>query len=465
MMDKRSLTGNLSKSLLVLSVMSIFTTANAQGLQDEYGLTLDSNHVIGSQPATVAQPPLMSPLSRTSARSSSSNWYIQSKETIRYCEWWDGEIPRIAPIDSSIQIEARRPGRHCKLWTEYPKYTYGTAHVYKGNDNVLDKPVVVVQPYHVSIDSSGYTQQNFYNDVNSGGLMSSLRNAGYDVILYRYHNQNGGIAYNAKGIQLLLEKINSYSSVTSSSFVGLSMGGVVARYALTELEDQGKLDKVSTYISYDAPHLGANFPRTIIDNTKHLLSKVDSRLCGLSGKCREARRELQAILKKLDTKTFRELIINSPSGSSDRYALLSKLRSLGHLNTIPTLAITNGAKSKTQGASSRKLTTHFKLHRKWYNGGSKYYKIYTNPSLDNTAGGYADFYLVFSNLIASQAHPITPYVTVGQKHSFVSTNSALAGNESNFTEVASYPSNNEAHMTLTYSKARKIRQWLDANQY
>ncbi|VDH03263.1 PGAP1-like alpha/beta domain-containing protein [Bergeyella zoohelcum] len=42
--------------------------------------------------------------------------------------------------------------------------------------------------------------------------------------------------------------------------LGQSMGGLVARYALKDMEDQGENHDTKLYISHDAPHLGANTP-------------------------------------------------------------------------------------------------------------------------------------------------------------------------------------------------------------
>lgn len=467
----------LATSILTFSVA-------AQDINtDEYGLTVDASHAISmfsqQDKARVSKKVYSDYVSNAQYSASTSiTWPVESLEMTRVCEWWDGQLPNqvIDPVHAS-SLKTAEPAtadhqsadvtvqRVCRLWTEYPTHYYGTGHVYMSYDNKLDKPVVIVQPYYVDIEDSGYDQHQFYNDVNQGGLIASLRSAGYDVVLYRYQLQDAGIEFNAQGIKRLVNIINAKPGVTSTSFIGLSMGGVVTRFALKELERTTGLNKVATFVSFDAPHLGANFPRSVIDNTSRLLSKVDSSLCGLNSSCRAARRQLEAIMTKLNTKTFRELIINTPSGASDRNALLNKLSSLGHVNTIPTLALTNGSKSSTQGAAFRTLTTHFKLYRAWYNGGSEYFEVYTNPASDNTPGGYTNFYKVFSDLIANQSHPITPYVTIGQQHSFVSTASALAGSENNFSDVATYPSTNEAHMTLTYDKARKIREWLDTYQY
>ncbi len=450
-------------------------TLHAEPVTDEYGLMINAENSISLFPAEKSVAPVKNAslgVKRAFASTPTNKWYINHPETNRVClEWlYDGQFPRAFikiqksnKTDSNVKTLAR--GRRCIGWVNLPKERYGTAAIYQGNDNVLNKVVVIVQPYIVSLDNATYSDTQFYNDVNQGLFANSLRNSGYDVILYRYLNTDSGVAFNAKGVKVLLNKLENLPSVTSTSVIGLSMGGVVARYALTELENEIGLHKMASYVSFDAPHLGANLPRGITDNISRLLSKIDTTLCGLKSNCRSARTILKSILSKINTKTYNELIINSPNGYTDRRVLLNKLASLGHVDSIPSLAITNGAQHAMQGYPNKTLVTHYKLHRKWYNGGSKYFKVYTNPTLDNRSGGYADFYQILSNLIAQHPHPITPYVTLGQKHSFVSTWSALAGNEGNFTEVASYPTTNERHLTITYNKSLKLRQWLDAHHF
>jgi hypothetical protein len=450
-------------------------TLQAEPIKDEYGLAVNTQNTISlfateKKTITIKGKDKSTIMMDNAVSSSGTKWYINHPETKRVCLEWLYDGGEINSVNKNIQnnvidIQGLPVNRRCIEWVNLPLERYGTAAIYQGNDNALNKAVVIVQPYIVSIEDTTYSDAQFYADINQGSLATSLRSAGYDIILYRYLNTDAGISFNAKGLKVLMKKLENMPNVTSTSVIGLSMGGVVARYALKELENETGLHKVAGYVSFDAPHLGANLPRNVTDSISRLLSKVDSSLCGLSGSCRQARRDLEAVLSKMNTKTYKELIINSPSGASERQALLSKLSSLGHVQSIPTLALTNGTRDISQGYPSQTLVTHYKLHRKWYNGGSEYFKVFTNPSLDNQSGGYANFYQILSNLIAEQQHPITPYLTNGQRHSFVSTSSAIAGSERNFSEVYAYPSSNEQHMTITYNKAYKLRQWLDANHY
>src|SRR5690606_13123572 len=43
--------------------------------------------------------------------------------------------------------------------------------------------------------------------------------------------------------------------------LGQSMGGVIARWALRDMEDKGQNHQTRLFISYDAPHQGANVPQ------------------------------------------------------------------------------------------------------------------------------------------------------------------------------------------------------------
>lgn len=436
---------------LLLIPFFLSHVADATTILDEYNLDKESNSSVNLFHNSTPENNKL--ITRTS---NSNTWSVSITRSETVCTEW-------VPDGGSPRIHSR--GGWCASWEEVEYTTkYGTANIYRSGDNILDKPVVVVQPYKFSLSDTNYSASDYYSDVNNGGLLSSLRSAGYDVILYRYEKQDSGVTYNAKGLTRLLEMLKDVNTVTSTSIVGLSMGGVVSRYALAKLENANDLSnyKVSTFISFDAPYRGINFPKTILDTSHSLLDKVDTTLCGLSPDCRQARRELESIISKMNTLTFKELVFTIGSSSHDQ--LKSQLQQVGHVDSIPTLALVNGSRNLTQGFPTQKQTTYFKLYRAWYNGGSKYFRINTKPSLDNVNGGYADFYQTFSNMIKDQPHPITPYVYTGQRHAFVPSSSAIDGNENNFSEVL-FADSNEVHMTLSYPKRYKIRQWLDTYQH
>lgn len=465
----------LTNKIHVLMMLSPFMAAAAPSV-DEYGIkkldttiSLFAETKISKAIAPKAQ----------AALSVGYDWPVQEWQTVQVCTVREGEAPQIAvPKNSSAaasslksnvagQIPAPTPNvlGNCISWEDMEvAIPYGVAHVYPGADQVIDRPVVVVQPYKFDAknpDDKSYPKEVFYSEVDASGMLTSLRNQGYDVILYNYSNQDAGAARNAKGLNLLLQRLNEDLNVKSTSVVGLSFGGVVARYALTQSERAGTLGKVATYISFDAPYQGANVPRSVRENILRMLDKIDIPGCRRTGGCDQARDRLEAFQRQFYTKTFQELVIDNPDGDANRKALQTELRNLGHIQTLPTLAIVNGSATRTQGQPSAVMTADFKIDRPFpYK--NAFFQVWTNPLIDDTAGSYADFYGNLSKEIKAMASgSVSIFTAKGQKHSFVSTQSAIDGSTANFTEVLMAPEYaSEAHMQLTYEKSRKIVDWL-----
>ena len=90
-------------------------------------------------------------------------------------------------------------------------------------------------------------------------FLSELRNKGYDVFYIDFHNGADYMENNAmlvvKFIQMLNQKKCSDEEIV---LVGASMGGVIAKYALSYMEKNKLPHCVRTYLSFDAPHQGAN---------------------------------------------------------------------------------------------------------------------------------------------------------------------------------------------------------------
>lgn len=87
---------------------------------------------------------------------------------------------------------------------------------------------------------------------------------GYDVIYIDWENCTADIRANAYLLQDIIQDINSMKLSAGSSeknvILGLSMGGLIARYALRDMEIKNEVHEVATYISGDTPHLGVNVP-------------------------------------------------------------------------------------------------------------------------------------------------------------------------------------------------------------
>lgn len=126
------------------------------------------------------------------------------------------------------------------------------------------------QPVHLGFTNHIDFAKEFYNNTTLG--------SDYDLLYIDWENSVEDIRANAQLLIMLLEEINemkaSAGSTETNVVFGQSMGGLVARYALKTMENNNKPHQVSTYVSHDSPHLGANVPLGALYFIPQLLSMI-----------------------------------------------------------------------------------------------------------------------------------------------------------------------------------------------
>ncbi len=122
----------------------------------------------------------------------------------------------------------------------------------------LTKPVLVLDGF-----DPGEVRKvgNIYDLMNTQPvqLADTLRAQGHDLIICNFPDGADYIERNALGVIQLLEYINARTT-DKIMLVGPSMGGLIAKYALAKMEKENIPHNVGTYLSFDAPHQGANVP-------------------------------------------------------------------------------------------------------------------------------------------------------------------------------------------------------------
>lgn len=133
----------------------------------------------------------------------------------------------------------------------------------KGNKKITN-PYIIVEGIDFLNNQDFDSHLKLYNNGNksntnlNNSLVYNLYINGYDVIFLDFDNATDFLQKNA---MLLVELINSLELQKNNLVVmGYSMGGLVARYALTWMESVGQNHHTRLYISHDSPHKGANFP-------------------------------------------------------------------------------------------------------------------------------------------------------------------------------------------------------------
>jgi hypothetical protein len=138
----------------------------------------------------------------------------------------------------------------------------GTAYILYGCGNTqLRKPIIISDPFDP--DNSRHFD-DLYMELNKENFIEKMRKDGFDFVILDY---NGGADYIQKNAYVLISAINNVNTRLANSgsnsqivVVGPSMAGLISKYALSYMEQNNINHNTRLYISFDAPHLGANIP-------------------------------------------------------------------------------------------------------------------------------------------------------------------------------------------------------------
>jgi hypothetical protein len=252
------------------------------------------------------------------------------------------------------------------------KYNSGTYGIYYHRntpggpiETLIKKPIIIVDGFDPTDDRKEKDIYGIYlqYSANAGdNFGAQMRNLGYDIIILNFPTLIGSgdpryqggdfIQRNAFLLVTLIEKINQELATNGSTekivVIGPSMGGLVSRYALKWMENNGKNHNTRLWISFDAPHKGANIPigdQSFID---FFASKIDS-------KSAVAARD-----NKLSSNAAKQMLLHHylagttlPSGAPNfRNSWQTELDNLGYPQNLRKIALINGAiNGTTQGSA------------------------------------------------------------------------------------------------------------------
>lgn len=175
-------------------------------------------------------------------------------------------VPAIGTTGSAtIKVDIRSGINGSPVWTGYlpvttlpnPQVTYrspqGDALTgYLSADGILDRPLVIVE----GVDNGNISWPARYFGQLHTEIQDYLRPAGFDVFVYNYADGGADIRQNAMGLLGALMELDETTTVPTR-VLGISMGGVVSRYALAWAEQQGVRHACDMFVSADAPQQGA----------------------------------------------------------------------------------------------------------------------------------------------------------------------------------------------------------------
>lgn len=146
----------------------------------------------------------------------------------------------------------------------YQNKSYSASLTLGSTVNFHKRPLIVSEgfdPWKLSEhpnDSTGFTK---ISDITFAydSLSRSIIFSNYDVYYVDWHNYGADIRANAEVFKEVIRRVNDYNQSGEPNVVlGQSMGGLIARYALRDMELNNELHNTTLFISHDVPYMGAN---------------------------------------------------------------------------------------------------------------------------------------------------------------------------------------------------------------
>ena len=146
-------------------------------------------------------------------------------------------------------------------------------------------------------------------------IKALLDNSGYDFFYVNWNNPEADIKQNAVLLDSIITRINRLRPTDGSDYpgvlVGHSMGGLIARWGLRQMEIAGREHKVGCFVSQDSPHLGAVVPI----GAQYTLRDIYNCLFGTDGNSgisnsQQLRTVLDKIVGVLDCTSARQMMYN-----------------------------------------------------------------------------------------------------------------------------------------------------------
>ncbi len=312
------------------------------------------------------------------------------------------------------------------MLTSAPPYTAtGELFILKADTNTVDlrNPVLVVEGFDIG---NSMNWPELYGLLNQENLVEDLQSFGRDLLVLNFTDSTVDIFENAALNETAIDYINAHRADSSDKFtaVGASLGGLTLRKALVDMPNHD----VDTWISFDAPHEGANIPLGLQEFFEHFstvnLADFDA---------------IREFLSSLDSPAARQLLIahhshspDAPAGGStpERQDFLNTLGAAGYPTNCKMIAISNGS-----GFGGKLPFEPGDLIIHWYNDGPILIgpdinaDIYALPQSTNTATTV--YYGRFTSLLGS-ASPSSK--TVASRHPFALDN-APGGMRASFYEL------------------------------
>ncbi|MFY0484107.1 hypothetical protein ACI6PS_16030, partial [Flavobacterium sp. PLA-1-15] len=255
-----------------------------------------------------------------------------------------------------------------------------------GSDGAITNPLIIVEGLDTGLlaqagsigDSDLRTlirniedaESDNLSDLLTGGNILANGDQDYDIIYVNWNNGTDFIQRNAFVLEAVIEWVNEQKALSGSTnknvVLGQSMGGLIARYALRDMENTGLNHHTSLYISHDAPHQGAHLPLGMLYMARDVVNEfIETPLGDISIPVEGGGNVgLGTIDDLLDAPAINQMLITTVDTNGNRTNTVhtnwqNELRSFGYPGQTRNIALSNASHcASNQGLiSNQELVT------------------------------------------------------------------------------------------------------------
>ncbi|MUU79885.1 hypothetical protein [Winogradskyella endarachnes] len=154
----------------------------------------------------------------------------------------------------------------------------------------LTKPFIVAEGFDTGSiltpeieggDITLYGENNFLQSLENSGpeLLDLLdgSNQEYDIVYIDWQNGTNSIQHNSEVLKNVINWVNTNKVGSEPNvLLGQSMGGVIGRYTLANMETDGETHDVRLFVAHDSPMQGANTPLSLQYFSRHAYDQYTS---------------------------------------------------------------------------------------------------------------------------------------------------------------------------------------------
>ena len=247
----------------------------------------------------------------------------------------------------------------------------GNATLRMGQDGLFDRPLLLVEGFdfgagwseelhgHGSVTWNGIyggDAVNFPMGLEYRPMLDELYAQGADVVFLDFASGTASLEDKAALLSFVMSMIQDFKEGHAPSvLVGVSMGGLVGRIALTQWEHAGMPHCMGQFYTVDSPHFGATMP-----------VGLQALVLALSGQSSQG----ELLWNALNSSASRQLLQHHIAGNDAHQAAMALLEQHGWPQTSVNLAIIN-----SRPDAQATLTDSPLLHMEWGIGSPLNYQL------------------------------------------------------------------------------------------